>query len=222
MNRFIIGNIKYIFYRSMTIYNNFKESNFYNYLIKMLRIHVYNIEYEPMDSPEDSVNIFWYNRFTKSYCGMYNVNFLDNIFSNIKRCKHEYLFCSKNENKKRNICLLVKPDDNESKYFNALSLLQCTSELSTIRFMMIEYTHPGLRTAATINLTSDYYRVGNEILSDIFIEKYLRHNYGNSCIFNSNYTLSILDNNFELVTINQSNYIELKENSYNINCKYKY
>lgn len=206
-----------LFQKSMTLFNSFNNSDFCKMLYKMIRINVYNIKYEP-DNLKQWVSIVWYNKKDDSYCEKTDASILAIDWYKVQsECKDRFLFCYRNTDE---YTYRMINSTTDMIIFNTFQMINQPNLLSNIRFIMIEYTHPGLKESIVINLNSDYYFVGNEILSDIFIERYLSYNYGNSCIFDKRYSLSILDNNFDLININQSNYIELKAVSYDINCKY--
>lgn len=88
--------------------------------------------------------------------------------------------------------------------------------ISHVRFINIEYTYPGLKKIIQIILPIHYFVVDNEILSSTFILRYIKYNYGNTCEFNDNYTLLIIDNNVKSFTINKNQYISLTNENYTI------
>jgi hypothetical protein len=80
---------------------------------------------------------------------------------------------------------------------------------------MIEYTHPGLTKPITIDLQQGYYIDGNEILSDLFIARYLQYHHGPN-IFKNDYNLSIMDNKFKIINLNHNSRITIKKNDYTV------
>lgn len=82
-------------------------------------------------------------------------------------------------------------------------------------FITIQYTHPQLDVPIDITLDKSTYIVDNEILSDIFIKRYLSyqpHYY----IFDTNYSISIMDNDINTFYLNSNQYIKLNESNYEI------
>jgi hypothetical protein len=90
-------------------------------------------------------------------------------------------------------------------------------ELSDIRFLSIEYSHPKMKNTLYIELSKNHFLIGNQILSFVFILRYLHYNfYQNQYIFDEDYTLNIMDNNINMITINANQYCELEESIYKI------
>lgn len=79
-------------------------------------------------------------------------------------------------------------------------------------FIYVTYIHPNLETQINLNITNDY-SAGNSILSNIFVYNYLYSN-GYSHLYNENYTLELLDINFNKITLNQSQYITIYKSYY--------
>jgi hypothetical protein len=92
-----------------------------------------------------------------------------------------------------------------------------TSELSNVRLISVEYNHPGLEVPINIILPNNYYVVGNNLLSELFIKRYLDYNHGN--IFNHNYTISIIDNNCKIIKLRTGLSIDVGRTKFEtINC----
>jgi hypothetical protein len=82
-------------------------------------------------------------------------------------------------------------------------------------FLSIKYTHPLMKTPIYIDLDNGYYHVNNEILSPLFIKRYLEHqplNYH----FDLDYAIEILDNNVQTVELRSNQYILLGNSEYTI------
>lgn len=90
---------------------------------------------------------------------------------------------------------------------------------SNVKFMTIEYTHSLLKTPILIDLSEFNFTIESEILSFIFVYWYLNRKYGNWAdkIFDLNYKLNIIDNDFNMFELKFYNYILLNENDYKIN-----
>lgn len=89
--------------------------------------------------------------------------------------------------------------------------------VSNTSFISIEYTHPKLDKPLSIKIPRSYFVVGNEILTDIFVCRYLSYEYGKHVIFEDmNYALNIIDSNINILSIGKDKYIELTENGYSV------
>jgi hypothetical protein len=86
---------------------------------------------------------------------------------------------------------------------------------SNVKFLSIEYNHPKLEKPISIELTNEYYYVNNQILSALFINRYLKYNEKDYC-FDMDYTINIMDDNLNIFTINSNQFIFLDKTEYQI------
>jgi len=86
---------------------------------------------------------------------------------------------------------------------------------SKASFLTIEYTHPKMETRITMNLDKDLYFTNNVILSSLFIKRYLDYQ-PEDFIFDENYTINLMDNNINMITLTYPQSIMLSEDSYRI------
>lgn len=96
--------------------------------------------------------------------------------------------------------------------------------MSNVGFIYIQYNHPKLKNSLQINLSPKYFVVGNEILSDIFVCRYLVYEYGKHVLFEDmDYTLTIIDKNIKTKTMTRNQHMILDVDEYKIvdNNKYK-
>lgn len=83
-------------------------------------------------------------------------------------------------------------------------------------FFTIEYKDSDNFTTE-IDLPKSFFIENNEILSNIFIKYWLEQQpFYKDVLFDNNYTLTIIDSNFNNVSINPNQYIILENNSYRI------
>lgn len=191
-------------HESVTLYNFLNDSAIVRKIKKTIGIYLYNIKYEP-DSA-DWLNMSW------DSLGVYSEMYMTNKRAPISDVT-EVLLIRKFE--KFYICKHSKAKERSTEYLKLAQRLQTPSP-SSVRFFIIEYIHPGLISPLAIHLPASYYIIGNHILSDMFIKRYLAYNYGSLCIFNSEYTLTIVDNNYKIVSMKQNMSIEINENYYKI------
>ena len=83
------------------------------------------------------------------------------------------------------------------------------------QFLTIEYTHPKMKDRIIIELDKDIYFTDNIILSSLFIKRYLEYQ-PKEFIFDENYTVNLMDNNVNMITLSYSQSVLLSENSYKV------
>lgn len=83
------------------------------------------------------------------------------------------------------------------------------------QFLTIEYTHPKMKDRIVIELDKDLYFTDNIILSPLFIKRYLEYQ-DKEVIFDENYTVNLMDNNVNMITLSYSQSVLLSENSYKV------
>jgi hypothetical protein len=82
-------------------------------------------------------------------------------------------------------------------------------------FLTVEYTHPKMQNRISIELEQGLYFTNNVILSALFIKRYLEY-HPEEFIFDENYTINLMDNNINMITLTYSQSILLSEDSYTI------
>ena len=87
--------------------------------------------------------------------------------------------------------------------------------LSNARFLTIEYRHPSMTEALVIELDRSWFVSGNQLLSRVFVRRYLDYQSTPFC-FDKNYTILLIDDNMNFLTMNSNQYVLLQENSYKI------
>jgi hypothetical protein len=105
----------------------------------------------------------------------------------------------------------------------AISRLYCydreeysvSDEKSRKHLLSIEYSHPRMDNKIVIELASAFYVVGNEVLSTGFVERYLEYQ-DNPFIFDSDYSLEIMDSRIKTFTLTSDQYIIFGKTDYQI------
>jgi hypothetical protein len=82
-------------------------------------------------------------------------------------------------------------------------------------FFLITYKDKYNNSIDITDKIKDFLIEGNEILSIIFIAKYLKNNHPN-IKFDPHYTLNILDTNFKNLQLDSTQYIHLLKDSYSV------
>lgn len=88
-------------------------------------------------------------------------------------------------------------------------------EKSDVKFLSIEYYHKDMVVPIVINLDKQLFQIGNEILSNAFILRYLQYQT-QSYIFANDYIIKIMDDKVNEITLNSKQYILLEKNEYKI------
>jgi len=99
-----------------------------------------------------------------------------------------------------------------------LTLLELESLKSNVVepcLLSIEYIHPKMKKRIVLYLSKNMYINNNAILSPIFVKRLLEHQ-SEKYVFDMEYTLTIMDNNIKVFTINSGQYIKLKDITYEI------
>jgi hypothetical protein len=116
--------------------------------------------------------------------------------------------------------VLVKHPENNAIISNVICYNNVKKPLvfhppSNVKFLSVKYSHPNMKESIFLELDADYFIVGNEILSNVFILRMLKYQT-QSYVFDDNYKLEIIDNNINIKTLNYDNYILLEEKDYKV------
>ena len=124
---------------------------------------------------------------------------------------------AKSDNNVIETMITMKLDDGTTNHsFNKTNEETTYSNIhSKVSFLTIEYTHPKMENRLIMNLEDDLYFTNNVILSALFIKRYLEYQ-PEEFIFDENYTINLMDNNVNMVTLTYSQSIMLSEDSYTI------
>jgi len=87
--------------------------------------------------------------------------------------------------------------------------------LSSARFVTIEYRHPSMTEGLFIELDRSWFVSGNQLLSRVFVRRYLEYQSTPFC-FDKNYTILLIDDNMNFLTMNSNQYVLLEKDSYKI------
>jgi hypothetical protein len=114
---------------------------------------------------------------------------------------------------------------NENQYANTIYFknkltaikepIELPNELSGISFLSIKYTHPMMKDHIFIDIEKGYYYVNNEILSPLFIKRYLEHQAINYH-FDMDYEIEIIDNDIQKFQLKSNQYILLGKSTYTV------
>ena len=82
---------------------------------------------------------------------------------------------------------------------------------STACFFAVEYNHPTLSVSL---LSPSAYLVGNQLLSRVFVKRALEYEYGDSVVFDKQYTVILVDDQVNIVRIHWNQYVEITVDGY--------
>lgn len=88
-------------------------------------------------------------------------------------------------------------------------------EKSDVKFLSIEYSNPDMKEPVSFILNKDVFQIGNEILSNAFVLRYLQYQT-QYYVYANDYTINIIDNKVNQFTLTSNQYILLDKNEYKI------
>jgi hypothetical protein len=86
---------------------------------------------------------------------------------------------------------------------------------SDTHFLSITYKHPEMKNSIELTIDNGWFMEGNEILSASFVYRELEYQQ-KPFIFDKQYTLHMIDQNINFIEIGYYEYIEIKNDSYEI------
>jgi len=99
-----------------------------------------------------------------------------------------------------------KFEKDDTKYF---------VEKSNVKFLSIEYKNPDMREPIRLTLNKDFFQIGNELLSNAFVLRYLQYQ-SEHYVYANDYTITIIDDKVNQFTLNSKQYVLLDKNDYKI------
>jgi hypothetical protein len=88
-------------------------------------------------------------------------------------------------------------------------------EKSTVRFLSVEYTVPQSNKSVVFKVPAEMYLQGNELFSHAFVRRLLEYQ-PEPFEFDFNYRLKIMDNEIKELELNNTQYVILGENDYEV------
>lgn len=115
-------------------------------------------------------------------------------------------------------CMIVMKHNNKYIYYSGTSVTPFPKPPFTqckYSFLSIEYTHPKMKTSIFIELDKYAYCENNQLLSSIFVLRYLKHQ-ALPYIFDMDYTLNVMDDSINMFELQSTQYILLTARTYQI------
>ena len=88
-------------------------------------------------------------------------------------------------------------------------------EKSDVKFLSIEYSNPDMKESISIILNKHVFQIGNEILSNAFVLRYLQYQ-SEHYVYANDYTITIIDDKVNQFTLTSKQYLLLEKNEYKI------
>ena len=120
------------------------------------------------------------------------------------------------------VTVIAKDDENRylvkvgsGKWDAQNSLAWHENVASTVSFLTVEYHHPKQTAALSLDIPREYFYVGNELFSAAFLYRYLMYqSVFTSFVFDTNYVVSIIDDEINTIQLRFGQYLELRKHDY--------
>jgi len=89
------------------------------------------------------------------------------------------------------------------------------SVISKVKFLDIQYHHPDMSEPLILELPKEYYYTGNQLFSDAFVYRMLLYQPF-PFVFDERYTVELMDNELEMMTLKSTEYLVLEASSYRV------
>lgn len=89
------------------------------------------------------------------------------------------------------------------------------SVVSKVKFLDIQYHHPDMSEPLILELSREYYYSGNQLFSDAFVYRMLLYQPF-PFVFDERYTVELMDNELETMTLKSTEYLILDKTSYSV------
>lgn len=88
-------------------------------------------------------------------------------------------------------------------------------EKSDVSFLSVEYSHSDMKEPILFKLNKDIFQIGNEILSNAFILRYLQYQT-QYYVYANDYSIKVIDNNVNEFSLNNKQFVLLDKHEYKI------
>ena len=146
------------------------------------------------DIIDDIMNTYFKNTYFNCLYQLYNS---PNI--------HEFLIIIKTNNVKRVVVCNIQNKNN--------LLLEARNNISDVRFLTVQYTHPKMKYTINIKLPDDFFICNNELLSKTFVKMWLEHQ-SEKYHYDMDYLIKIIDYNINQFDIKSNQSIVIYKNKY--------
>jgi hypothetical protein len=88
-------------------------------------------------------------------------------------------------------------------------------EKSDVKFLSVEYINPDMKEPIIFKLNKDVFQIGNELLSNAFVLRYLQYQT-QFYVYANDYTITVIDDKVNQFTLNSKQYVLLDKHEYKI------
>jgi hypothetical protein len=88
-------------------------------------------------------------------------------------------------------------------------------EKSDVKFLSVEYINPDMKEPIIFKLNKDVFQIGNELLSNAFVLRYLQYQT-QFYVYANDYTITVIDDKVNQFTLNSKQYVLLEKHEYKI------
>jgi hypothetical protein len=183
---------------------------------------------EPYDNKWISKSILLPQRdfITGSYTLVenYSVDYKDIFFKYLQNSHQSFDEIYKNYftyyNEYPNHCgelIIVKTEYNDIPCYltNDTNIEKIEPQQSSIKLLTVLYEHPAMPEGIELNLSREWFYVGNRLFSPVFVFRLLKYQ-SKQFVFDNNYKVSFMDSDFASVELKSNSHIVLTEDSYEI------
>jgi len=220
------SNLKWIFDSMFFLQTLFLFSNVYvkiadcSEMITTRFITNFPVIYDCVCATKLRLEYFVYTRIFGRHCepvgdSWTNVSYISYVYDLIENYQSDTQFINDPQSTTLQI---IKKNDDAYWFHLPESGLQfvCIDAPSKVRFISVEYTHPNLLYPVCFEIPKSYYVVGNHLLSNTFVLRYLYYNtrnIGGTSIppFDDRYVINIIDNNIDQFELRWGDYCVLEE-----------
>ena len=97
---------------------------------------------------------------------------------------------------------------------NSVDLVN-NNTVSSFEVMSISYSHPKMKTSIDLNIPKSMFIVGNQLFSPVFVKRCLEYQE-EDFYFDLHYTITIIDKNIQIYTIQSSEYLLVEPSTVSI------
>lgn len=111
------------------------------------------------------------------------------------------------------LLIILKIKHQYISRMNKKKIEKISLEKTRKHLLCVEYIHPKMSQSIYLDIHPGYYVEGNEIFSELFVERCLRYQKS-AYIFDSDYKLKIMDNMMRTVEMHSNEYMIVDKNNY--------
>ena len=111
------------------------------------------------------------------------------------------------------LLIIIKTKHQYISRVNTKKIKKISLEKTRKHLLCVEYIHPKMKKSIYLDIHPGYYVEGNEIFSELFVERCLRYQKS-AYVFDSDYTLKIMDSMMRTVEMHSNEYMIVDKNNY--------